>query len=82
MRHEEHGIGAIGACLIDLIGVDDKVFAKHGFLDDGTHLAQAFNVHAKIGCIGQHGHGFDEVALGIGVCGVGNIFGAHLAHAW
>ncbi len=52
---EEDGVGAGGFGFVDLVGVDDEVFAEDGKGDGGLDLGDVFEFSVKVLFIGENG---------------------------
>lgn len=64
---EEDGVGACGASFIDLVGIDDEVFAEDGQVDDLADGLEVFEFSLEVLFVGKHAEGIGAGG-GIGFC--------------
>ena len=53
LSDEKNGIGTGGTCFVDLIFVDDEIFAKYGEVYRGSDLLNIGKVALEIGLVGE-----------------------------
>ena len=62
-HHEQHGVGAGGLGLVELVGVDREVLAQDRQLGGRARLAQVGERAAEVRLLGEHRHGRRAAAL-------------------